>query len=246
MTAYFITLTYNTDHVPISENGYMTLHKPDVQKFFKRLRKFSNPGIKYYLCGEYGTQKMRPHYHIILFNADLETLISLKWANFAQDEPATYLNGKYEFKSSLWQSGHMTIGTVTEASIGYTLQYIEKPRLIPMHKKDDRQREFSLMSKGLGKSYINEKNIEWHKDWLTNRMYLPLMDGKKAALPRYYKEKIYTDQEREIIATHIVNIEIQENYDLSLKDHQIRREKRDKQRLNNEQKIKKVKTNLTL
>jgi len=47
-TALFITLTYNTDKVPITKKGYMNLDKKDVQKFMKRLRKLSNE--KLILC----------------------------------------------------------------------------------------------------------------------------------------------------------------------------------------------------
>ena len=34
----FLTLTYNTKHVPLSKKGFMTLRKTDLQSFFKRLR----------------------------------------------------------------------------------------------------------------------------------------------------------------------------------------------------------------
>jgi len=33
---------------------------------------------------------------------------------------------------------------------------------------------------------------KWHKSDLENRMYVNLEDGKKIAMPRYYKDKIYT------------------------------------------------------
>ena len=47
------------------------LVKSDVQKFMKRLRKslsqYNNEKIRYYLCGEYGPEHFRPHFHILLF-----------------------------------------------------------------------------------------------------------------------------------------------------------------------------------
>jgi len=52
----------------------MTLKKTDIQKFFKRLRKChgkKHKSIKYYAVGEYGGQTLRPHYHIVIFNADI-------------------------------------------------------------------------------------------------------------------------------------------------------------------------------
>jgi len=183
-SALFVTLTYNTDSVPITQKGFMNLKKSDVQKFMKRLRKLSNEKLKYYACGEYGTQKMRPHYHLIIFNADAEK-VHRAWA----------LDNKI--------IGMVYIGSVTDASIGYTLKYMTKQGKIPIHKNDDRQKEFSLMSKGLGANYLTDQMINWHKEDLTKRMYVPIKDGKKIAMPRYYKDKIYNEHEKTRVANAI-------------------------------------------
>lgn len=53
--------------------------------------------------------------------------------------------------------------------------------------------------------------IAWHKADLMNRMYINIGNGKKAAMPRYYKQKIYTDDEREIIGHHQMQRGIEEN-----------------------------------
>lgn len=186
-SALFITLTYDTEYVPITENGFMNLDKKDIQKFFKRLRKLTNNKLKYYVCGEYGTKKMRPHYHIILFNADKE-MIQRAWS----------LDGKH--------IGSVYIGQVNEASIGYTLKYMTKKGKVPIHRNDDRQKEFSLMSKKLGNNYITEKMIKWHKEVLNERMYVNIPGNKKIAMPRYYKDKIYNELEKEKIANYLKEI----------------------------------------
>lgn len=54
------------------------------------------------------------------------------------------------------------------------------------------------MSKGIGASYLSDNIRAWHLADLENRMYCPIEDGKKIAMPRYYKNKIYTEQQREI------------------------------------------------
>lgn len=187
-SAYFITLTY--DKPPITKNGFMGLSKRDCQLFIKRLRKahenYYNSDksrlvgepkpIKYYLCGEYGGKTYRPHYHIILFNAKIELI-----------QPS-------------WNLGHIHYGSLTPASVGYTLKYMSKTKRIPLHRNDDRQPEFSLMSKRLGDNYITEKTIRFHHADLLNRMCLNIEDGKKVAMPRYYKEKIYTRSQRSEIS----------------------------------------------
>lgn len=147
-SAVFLTLTYDTSKVPLTPKGFMTLSettytikvKPNgkiqkkqnsshLQQFFKRLRKaqFGNKqgDIKYYACGEYGSKYNRPHYHVILFNAKLELI---------QDA---------------WEYGYIHYGMdVNEASVGYTLKYMSKPSKVPMHKNDDRVKEYALQSKG--------------------------------------------------------------------------------------------------
>lgn len=184
LTAHFVTLTYNTDHVPITPKGFMSITKRDIQLFFKRLRKLSpQHKIKYYACGEYGGKTFRPHYHIILFNADIDQI------QFA------------------WSLGEIHVGEVNEASVGYTLKYISKPSKVPIHKNDDRCPEFALMSKKMGDNYLSKNMIKWHKKDINNRMYVPLKGGQKIAMPRYYKQKIYSDLERQLIG---YNINLQE------------------------------------
>lgn len=192
LSALFITLTYDTDYVPITKNGFMNLDLQDLQKFFKRLRKKTHEKLKYYAVGEYGSQKKRPHYHIILFNANKEHIID-SWT----------INNK--------PIGSVHIGNVSSASIGYTLKYMCKESKIPMHQNDDRKKEFAVMSKGLGKNYMSDSMIKWHKNDLLNRMYVPIEDGKKIAMPRYFKDKIYTEIEKDKINEHMVKIgEIQD------------------------------------
>ena len=41
--------------------------------------------------------------------------------------------------------------------------------------------------------------VAWHKWDLEERMYCNLKDEKKISMPRYYKDKMYIDVEREII-----------------------------------------------
>ena len=188
-TALFVTLTYDTKYVPLTDNGFMTLNKRDIQNYMKRLRKISDQKLKYYVCGEYGSKRDRPHYHMIIFNADAEN-VERAWSQYkASIGYVTY--------------GSIYIGEVNEASIGYTLKYMQKPGKIPKHINDDRQKEFSLMSKGLGANYISDNMKKWHKNDLLNRMYVPIQEGKKIAMPRYYKDKIYSETQKLLINNHL-------------------------------------------
>lgn len=178
----FVTLTYDTKFVPISKNNFMTLDKRDCQLFFKRLRKRlpnGHPKIKYYLVGEYGDERDRPHYHIILFNTrDIEAL------------------------SSAWGKGTVHMGNVSGPSIAYTTKYIDKAKRIPLFESDDRLPEFQLTSKNLGLSYLTEQTIAWHKRDVNN-LFIPTSDGYNISLPKYYRDKIFTDAEKRCQVDHI-------------------------------------------
>jgi len=201
-SSYFLTLTYDTDHVPITRNGFMSLSTRDIQLFFKRLRKThtqKNPDtfIKYYCAGEYGGKTFRPHYHIILFNVELKLMFSktdLKLLDYSD------YDGKQIVQCKQWNLGTCTVGKISDASVGYTMKYIAKPRRIPLHRNDDRRPEYAQMSKGLGISYLTEAMLDWHLADLENRMYVNIPDGKKATMSRYYKDKIYWPGERAVIA----------------------------------------------
>lgn len=175
--SHFITLTYDTKTVPITSNGFMSLDKRDIQLFFKRLRKAldGQPSIKYYAVGEYGGKTARPHYHLLLFNCPVGPI------------------------QNAWGKGQVHYGTVSGASVGYTLKYMHKPGWKPLHRNDDRVPTFSLMSKRLGENYLTDAMVSWHKDDMCNRMYVVLEGGQKVAMPRYYKDKVYTLAERKAV-----------------------------------------------
>lgn len=223
-SSYFITLTYDYEHVCIKKSGQLSLFKADLQGFFKRLRqshvrgddrrfkrsvllrngysKRSKP-LKYFAVGEYGGRTKRPHYHIILFNADLELMITPTMRKVL--ELSNY-DGTKPMECKQWKKGHVTIGRISDASVGYTLKYInkDKKQRIPLFKGDLREPEFAVMSKGIGKSYLKESIIAWHKADLENRMYVNVAGGKKASMCRYYKDRLYSLEERLISARHQV------------------------------------------
>lgn len=211
-SSYFVTLTYGNETIPYTVSGNMSLKKRDTQLFFKRLRKVHVKSghtrkLSYYVCGEYGTDSHRPHYHAILFNADLQLLIGKKDA-FGVSQKLIELDGKTPFYSKSWHHGHITLGPVNVQTIGYVLKYMSKLSRIPIDDQDDRPLEFSCMSKGLGMSYLTPAMYAWHHADMLNRMYCNLTDGKKISMPRYYKQKLYTDSERESIG-EIFAVEIE-------------------------------------
>lgn len=189
LNSYFITLTYSDEKLPRNSLGFPTFSIDDVQKFFKRLRKcFDNEmknyqvklPFRYFLIGEYGSKFGRPHYHALFFNVpygvDLFRIILRTWGH-----------------------GRIAVGECNNKSIGYCANYMYgKCELMPDEFVDDTNKIPLLSSRkpGIGAFYLKPSIINWHKDGL--KSYSCIGDVKYA-LPQYYKNKIFTEEERHII-----------------------------------------------
>lgn len=233
-SGYFVTLTYSPKTVPISNNGYMTLNKKDLQKYFKILRNCYRyrdinpitgrmkwyydrvPNIKYYAVGEYGTKRTRPHYHAIIFNADQDKIVEA-------------------WRKNHESIGDVKLGTVTQQSVAYTLTYIiTKSGIDRSNKKDDRQKEFSLMSKGIGSSYIKDLRTKQYFQHDIYKMSINLDDKTKIPIPRYYRDKLYSENQIKKRNKYIKDVFIPE---MENKDRRSEDQKRN-QKILNSQKIK--------
>lgn len=178
ISAGFVTLTIDPDAMDYSDNGLFTLDYHRYQSFIKRLRKVDQDPehpIKYFAVGEYGSKTYRPHFHAIIFNVN-------NWQNVA----------------NCWGHGHVHKGDVTDASIFYTLKYALKSVGRPRGRDpdDDRAPEKALMSKGLGLSFLTPEMIKHYKDDVSRPV--TMLGNKKIGLPRYYRDKIFTDTEKKI------------------------------------------------
>lgn len=114
----FVTLTYGDEHLP--ENA--SLRYRDFQLFMKRLRK---TGVKarFFMCGEYGDQYGRPHFHACLFGVDFpDRVLFRKMASGCNLYTSRVL-------ASLWPFGFCSIGDVTFESAAYVARYVIKKML---------------------------------------------------------------------------------------------------------------------
>lgn len=164
----FVTLTYADDNIRWTDNG-PSLYKPDLQMFWKKLRKKYK--IRYYAVGEYGGKTKRPHYHALIFG----------------------LNHKhYNSIQKAWSLGNVHLGDVNIKTIKYVTKYHVNKNEAPYGVWP----EFTTMSlkPAIGASYI-DKMANYH-DGNLNRAFYSYYNIKMR-LPRYYKQKLYTDEERE-------------------------------------------------
>ena len=161
----FLTLTYDSDHLPASGS----LVKSDLQKFFKRLRKRGYL-YRYYACGEYGDVGGRPHYHAILFGVSSRELR-------AQRDLA-----------DCWRFGMLHFGDVTIDSSNYVAGYVIKKQTgkegKAYYKSKGLLAPFCLMSRrpGIGAQWRDEFGMDAVKRGFVTAK------GKQYGLPRYYKD----------------------------------------------------------
>ena len=173
----FITLTYSEENIP---NG-QTLQYIDFQLFIKRLRKRFGKGIGYFMCGEYGEQTRRPHYHAIIFGLPLPDKLP-----HSKNESGNTL---YISKtlSDLWGKGHCYTGDVTFESAAYVARYVTKKIYGPLSVDhyNGRVPEFARMSTkyAIGKKWLEK----YHGDILSTGL-IHLKGGKTCGIPRYYKK----------------------------------------------------------
>lgn len=164
-SAFFLTLTYNDEHLPPGGQ----LCKRDLQLFLKRLRK-RNSGIRYFAVGEYGTEGNRPHYHAVIFNLlDLD-LVTASWTD-RDKKPIGFVSGS----------------RATPGRIRYMVSYMALPQDV-----SHQEPPFRVMSRnpGIGFSYV-QKNKHFHRARSDSVVYV--FDSPNA-MPRYYKDKIFTNR----------------------------------------------------
>lgn len=214
----YVTLTYADEHLP--ENG--NLQHRDFQLFMKRLRKkFKGADIRYYMCGEYGDENKRPHFHAILFGIDFpdKTKFKIKGARQEENkrgqissesiiqhsEPYTLYNSQVLEK--LWGKGGCKIGAVTYQSAAYVARYIHQkitgqkatehytdtnPETGEIHLK---QSEYNRMSTrpAIGKRWIEK----FHTDVYPHGKVV--FDGTETTAPRYYDKQFRKRDRKEAL-----------------------------------------------
>lgn len=229
--AVFLTLTYDDDHLPYVDNPLrpgirsdrsITLKVEELQLYFKRVRKaLGKRKIRYYACGEYGTENKRPHYHAIVYGVSI--------LEHKLDRGKLLGGVLYD----CWQNkGFAYLGDVQYDSCAYVAGYIEG-------KYDDETNEsvytntgrippFKLSSNGLGKEFALQ-----HSEQLKENL-LCKVRGKDCSLPRYYRKilGINSEQTRDVFLTYEADV-LYDYYSMGICDINTIRNLRRKARIQN-------------
>ena len=205
---YFITFTYNDENIPVGELNNYSLKYEDFCKFLKRLRiyykrKYNHDNIKYMVCGEYGTNTFRPHYHAIFFNLPIYDL-SEDFKSIDDDGSISIsqhrgIGSIYYFSqilNDIWGKGNILIGEATWQSMAYVSRYIVKKQLGPSkscYSDLGIEPEFMHVSNGISKDYYLANKDKIYELDNINVLHNKVVNVKP---PRYFdnllqKEDVY-------------------------------------------------------
>lgn len=178
--AQFVTLTFNNESIQkLSKEiqgleGYEReneIAKLAVKRFRERWRKKYGKSIRHWLVTELGHQGTENiHLHGLLWTNEIKEI------------------------EKKWQYGYIWTGEyVNEKTINYITKYINKTD--QLHKEYN---SITLTSAGIGNNYINrhDSTLNKYQKEKTKETYTT-RQGIKINLPIYYRNKIYTEEERE-------------------------------------------------
>lgn len=185
----FLTLTYDEERLP--SRGQLVYR--DYQLFMKRLRKGHGDGIRFYMCGEYGSEYERPHFHACLFG-------------WSPDDPVLWKtsgSGDRIYTSDvldrLWSHGRVFVGQVTFESAAYVARYCVA-KVTGEAAKDHYRRvdsdgeywlhpEFNKMSlkPGIGEGFYKKFRSDMYPHGKA------VVNGKEVQAPKYYDKKFKRD-----------------------------------------------------
>lgn len=164
-----ITLTYDNENVT---EGLLI---KEYQDFLKRYRKKLSPKrIRYFISGEYGSKKLRPHFHLIVFG---HCPTDLKWHHKNKQGRDIFTSKEV---ADVWDRGFVSVDRLTFDSAKYSAKYMQKA-LKEFAEENHLQAPFIRMSLkpgiGLRKEDIPADKIR------DDKIY---HNGKSIKLPRYY------------------------------------------------------------
>lgn len=151
----FVTLTYcdvkskaaRWVKQPVESEKYKRLDYTDVQKYLKRIRK-AGYKVRYIVAGEYGEQKGRAHWHILLFWQD-------------KRPPRRAMHGN-EWQDQFWRHGHVNYQRFDEAAARYVAKYLLKWDTV---KEPTRKTVFRYSARpGIGFKWICDNWVQLHID----------------------------------------------------------------------------------
>jgi hypothetical protein len=106
--------------------------------------------------------------------------------------------------ANTWGKGNIMIPPSNDLTIQYVAGYVTKSTWSPNSSLDDREQEFSLMSKKMGISYLTPQMVRYYQE---RKVFVIVREnGELVSMPRYYKNKIFTKQQLQEMYEKYVNV----------------------------------------
>lgn len=168
----FLTLTYDDESAPIG------LSIPDMQRFWKRLRKAVPSKIRHFYCGEYGDRTQRPHYHAAVFSM----------GQFPDSKKWDMENTVSETLNAIWGNGRVLQSELTPYRMAYVAGYVLKKAGYKKQTYCDENGEvmqapFRRMSQGIGREWLEKYRADLREGCVHH-------EGYKVGIPRYYMDRL--------------------------------------------------------
>ena len=214
-SAYFVTLTYNEENLPLHRpNGHFIpipiLKKRDLELFFKRLRghdkrrktptmheaqQLQRMGVK--RITRDSRLKRPPIKYLAVGELGSKTL--------RPHYHAVIFNTFPKHIEDSWKLGRIDIKPYHPNSAMYTMKYLQS-ETPPEHKQWENEewyvKPYQVQSKNLGMCYlVNEDGeptnmYQWHQNAPLCRNFVTLPYGQKTAIPEPFKEILWDDATR--------------------------------------------------
>lgn len=195
---YFITLTYDNDHIENNELNHK--HWAQFMKNFRRKyceAKYCNirdkntlrqgneysttfKKLKQVVAGEYGDTFGRRHFHGIIFNHKFTDLQHT--GNYSKKGNPIYTSPSLQ---SVWKKGIVQVDAITFDLALYVAAYItDKSMDEPQETPDGFKKQYGRMGKGIGLNWITQY---WRDVLNTGKV---MLHDRDFPVPRYFLEKI--------------------------------------------------------
>lgn len=183
----FVTLTFSDENLPDD----WSVSVVPMQLFFRSLRKRMKQKLRYFYCGEYGEQSLRPHYHALIFGVDFH---GDRYYWRTRNQRRFYRSAVVE---ESWKLGHCEIGAVEYGSAKYVASYVMKKARLgnSSYERVDRltgevwnvEPEFVRMSRrpGIGAAWF-----EKYGDTDVIPRDEVVYDGVRFRTPRFYDSRL--------------------------------------------------------
>lgn len=162
----FVTLTYSDAFLPSNQD----LVPSHLSSFLKRLRKDLTYPIRYFACGEYGSLRGRPHYHLILFG--------LKECDYDK----VFKN--WHFADLTRYSRGIDVQKGNHESLGYVSGYVAKKQSVMKYVLDNKVPPFHRCSLGLGLRGLLKITLGRYQPYILDSK------GKNRYIGRYLRNKL--------------------------------------------------------